>query len=178
MENIRIYFYDFQDREIKSLKNQILPETIKERINIFSNEIINEYTTKQIGIKGVKSLGNEIRYNDTINNQVFISRDKISLVKITGNRKDFLKDFLNALHYNHTVFYLLFESSFVRLSSIVDRTSTSIENIEDDLKLLFSHVSLNKSIKFYFLEFCYLKNFTFSSDGEGFKKIKKLNNGI
>ena len=53
-----------------------------------------------------------------------------------------------------------------------------LKNIEDDLKLLFSHVSLNKSIKFYFLEFCYLKNFTFSSDGEGFKKIKKLNNGI
>jgi len=97
------------------------------------------------------------------------------LVKITGNRKDFLKDFLDSLSINSTVFFLFFDKSFVNQSSIVDKTSTSIENIEYDLNLLSKCATLNKTFKFYFVELIYLKNYIFTCDQEDFKRIKKIN---
>ena len=175
MKNLRVYYFDFIDSKIKLDSNYKLPENIIEQVKIFSNEIVKEYQTKQKGRKGIKSLGNELRYSEIINNKVFIAKNNFSLVKITGNRKDFLKDFLASLSINSTVFFLFFDKSFVNQSSIVDKTSTSIENIEYDLNLLTKCATLNKTFKFYFVELIYLKNYIFTSDQEGFKRIKKIN---
>lgn len=175
MKNLRVYSFDFINSKIKLNDNYKLPNNIVEQINLFSNEIVKEYQIKQKGRKGIKTLGNEIRYNEVINNKVFITRNNFSLVKITGNRKDFLKDFLDALSINSTVFFLLFDKSFVSQSSIVDKTSTSIENIEYDLNILSKCATLNKTFKFYFVELIYLKNYIFTCDQEGFKRIKKIN---
>ena len=90
---IRIYSFDLDKKKIKLAENQLIPKSIINKLNIFNKEIIDEYFKKQKGRKGVRSLGNEIRYNEIINNQVFVTENNISLKKITGNRKDFLKDF-------------------------------------------------------------------------------------
>ena len=113
MKNLRVYSFDFIDSKIKLNDNYKLPNNIIEQINIFSNEIVKEYQIKQKGRKGIKTLGNELRYSEIINNKVFITRNNFSLVKITGNRKDFLKDFLDSLSINSTVFFLFFDKSFV-----------------------------------------------------------------
>jgi hypothetical protein len=174
---IRIYSFDLDKKKIKLAENQLIPKSIINKLNIFNKEIIDEYFKKQKGRKGVRSLGNEIRYNEIINNQVFVTENNISLKKITGNRKDFLKDFLDSIDQkNH--YYLLFDKEFVRQSSIVDKTSTSIKNIEEDLQTLFRHMSLKKDFNFYFIEFFSIKNHIFTCDEEGFKTIKKINNGF
>jgi hypothetical protein len=155
-----------------------LPENIKNQINIFEIEIVKDYLKKQTGRKGIKKLGNELRYNKRIKEEVFIETQTNILVKMTGNRNDFLKEFINQIvdnKKNKKIFLLIYEERFRKISSIVDSTAPKLKDIIRDLSLLFkAFPNHNYSFPLYIIEVMRLENYEFITDDEGFTKIKSI----
>ena len=129
--------YELSDNfEIKPLFNSDLDSEIIKRLTTIENEIIKEYKKKQKGKLGIKNLGNEIRYNSTLK-EVFntLINNKI-IVKMTENRRSFIKVFLNNWfsHNNSEIYYLILESSFGNESRMVDSSFIRINEIREELK--------------------------------------------
>jgi hypothetical protein len=172
--------YKFSDSncfKFEQLTNLDLPKNLNTQIKIFEEEIIKEYFKKQEGRKGIKTLGNELRYNKVIQDQVFIETESNILVKITGNRKDFLKDFIFQIVENKDkkiLFLLIYGENFLKKSSIVDFTSPNLNDLTRDLNLLFSAFpGYDIGFEFYILQIIDVEGFYFITDDEGFTKIYK-----
>lgn len=173
---LRIYNYEFEKRRVNQIDSSNIPIEVSHKIKLFTDEVIREYLKKQNGKKGIKSLGNEIRYNSFINDNIFKSSSDYEIIKITGNKKDFLTDFLKSVDFSNQspIYFFLFSKAFVRMSSIVDNTSTTIENVENYLNLLFSKLTPNFNLNFYFLELYKIENYKFTEEYDGYKKIYKI----
>tara|TARA_B100000925_G_scaffold202034_1_gene153199 strand:+ start:877 stop:1413 length:537 start_codon:yes stop_codon:yes gene_type:complete len=171
-----LYKYSEQEKKLNKT-DMVLSKDLLNKLNLFEKEIIGEYFEKQFGKKGIVSLGDEIRKNSKISNEVFVRSNDYELVKITGNRKTFLKDFLSTISRNKTsksLFFLIYERHFRNESSIVDGTSTTINDFENDIGLLndaFENVNFNQDI--YVIEITGIKNHYFKTDKEKFTKIFK-----
>lgn len=163
--------------QFEQLTNYELPKNLNTQLKIFEQQIIKEYFNKQEGRKGIKTLGNELRYNKIIQEQVFIETESNILVKITGNRKDFLKDFICQIVENRdkkTLFLLIYGENFLKRSSIVDFTSPKLNDLTRDLNLLFSAFpKFDIGFEFYILQVIDLEDVYFVTDDEGFTKINK-----
>ena len=102
-----LYKYSEQEKKLNKT-DMVLSKDLLNKLNLFEKEIIGEYFEKQFGKKGIVSLGDEIRKNSKISNEVFVRSNDYELVKITGNRKTFLKDFLSTISRNKTSKSLFF----------------------------------------------------------------------
>lgn len=171
-----LYKYSEQEKKLNKT-DMVLSKDILNKLSLFEKEIIGEYFEKQFGRKGIKTLGNEIRFNEKIANQVFIKEKDFELVKITGNRRDFLLVFLETISQKKTsksLYFLIYERQFRKESSIVDNTTTFIDDFEYNIELLnkaFENVNFNQDI--YVIEITGIKNHYFKTDKEKFTKIFK-----
>lgn len=172
----RLYKYSNNDKNIYGIEPQ-LNQKLLNKLNLFEKEIVKEYFKKQYGRKGIITLGNEIKYNEKIVNEVFVKEEEFALIKVTGNRKTFLIDFLKTITQNKNskaLFFLIYERHFRKESSIVDGTSTTIDDFEYNLGLLnnvFDNVNFNQDI--YIIEINGIKNHYFKKHVEGYTKIFK-----
>ena len=133
--------YNLSDNfEINPILNSDLDSEIKERLKFIEKEIIKEYLIKQEGKLGIKNLGNEIRYNSILRKEFNNSKNNKSIVKMTENRRSFIKVFLNNwfIHDNSEIYYFILENSFGNASRIVDSSFIRINEINEELKEFYS----------------------------------------
>lgn len=176
----KLYRFERQSRKFLRSQEDISPELFG-RLKLFQKEVVREFENAQFGKKGIKSLGNQIKYNSIISTNVFTKVDNQLLVKVTGNRKTFIQDFLKVLRDNDDtckIYLFVYESHFRKISALVDSTSTKVNDINIDIGLLFSAFDkLQFCHELYILEITGFKNYDFITDYEGFTKIINFSNG-
>lgn len=130
-----------EDFDLVGLSNNKLDSQIFERLGIIENEITGEYLKKQLGKLGIKTLGNEIRYNPILKAQFNSLENNKTIIKMTENRRSFIKVFLdNWITYNSSeIYYLILENTFGRESNIVDGSFIRIQEIKDELQKFHSY---------------------------------------
>tara|TARA_B100000035_G_C20971652_1_gene541333 strand:- start:648 stop:1181 length:534 start_codon:yes stop_codon:yes gene_type:complete len=175
--NYRIYRVENFKLNLTELNDKKYLKTIDSKIKVFETEIINEYENKQLGRKGIKTLGNEIRYNEVLEREVFNDSSILNFRKVTGNRKDFLKDFILILREESVLpyFLIIYDTDFRKKTSIVDGTSTKYSDIVYDLKLIsdtFTEYNFKKEI--YIIEILDISNCYFKTDEEGYTRLIKV----
>lgn len=114
-----------------------VPEVLTRKINLFFNITSNLYYQKQINRKGINKLGDKLRYDDDLK-QLFTPSANHYLVKSTGNRMSFLKSFVEIIgnEDSKSIYFLIFTRSLNQVSQIFDKTTTSIEDIKNQLNSL------------------------------------------
>ena len=174
--------FDFYELNlIDSKKLQLiktnLPIDIQKKLNVYENQVIKLYKEKQKGRLGIKSLGNEIRYDKSLEN-LFDQSEQNVLIKLTGNKISFFDVFINAVFNkkNANIYFLFLDGSFGLKSRLVDKTfirKVEIENELDKILKIFSFK--NPSTKLYFIEIKEFDNYTFILDKEsGYTKLIKI----
>lgn len=139
---------------IKKDPNQI-PRDISSRLSLIENEIIKEYEIKQEGKIGIRTLGNEIRYNSNLKEEFSRLKNGKTIIKLTENRRSFIKVFLDNWieHKEDEIFFLILEDHFGITSNLVDSSFIRIEEITDELDVFFRNFEKrNKGPKIYFIE--------------------------
>lgn len=168
--------YNLSDNfEINPILNSDLDSEIKERLKSIEKEIINEYLNKQEGKLGIKNLGNEIRYNSILKKEFNNSINSKVIVKMTENRRSFIKVFLSNwfIHDNSEIYYFILESSFGNESRIVDSSFIRINEIKEELKEFYSFFrKTTMGPKVFFIE---LKGLSAHHiiDNEGYSVLQK-----
>lgn len=138
--------------KIEPFPNNELDNSIINRLNIIENQITSEFIKKQNGKLGIKNLGNELRYN-TVLKKEFNCKDNKLIVKLTENRRSFIKIFIdNWVEYNDKeIFFLIFEDTFGNSSNIVDNSFIRIIEIAEELSCFnnyFRKTSHGPTVKF------------------------------
>lgn len=145
---------------VEQLEKSLLPIEVKEKIDILEDEIGKEFFKKQHEKLGIKSLGNEIRYNEIISCLFNNVSNNIVLIKLTENKRAFIKNFVDvAIKYaNNEVYLFILENEFGINSRLVDKSFIRIDELLAELQSFFSVFSLiHKNLQITIIE---LKGFT------------------
>lgn len=137
------------------------------------DEISKMYRIKQHQMKGVKSLGNEIRYSRLLQN-LFSIHNNLVLSKATFNRGEFLIHFLKTIKNNTSkdIYFFLYDKEFNKKAQLVDKTSTTIQDVRNQLKTLLEVCSLQQDINaIYFVEVTSFTNNFFEIRENGYSRI-------
>jgi hypothetical protein len=158
---------------VKGLSND-LDDSIKDRLDIIQNQITLEYLKKQEGKLGIKNLGNEIRFNKILKNEFNILKDNKIIVKMTENRRSFIKVFIDNWINNNTseIYYFILEDGFGNTSNIVDGSFIRINEIKEELLSFYNYFQkITFGPKISFIE---VKEFNkyHLIDNEGYTRIQ------
>lgn len=163
------------DFEIKPVLNSDLDTEIEQRLSTIEKEIVKEYLKKQEGKLGIKNLGNEIRYNAILKKEFNNSINNKVIVKMTENRRSFIKVFLSNwfIYDNSEIYYFILESSFGNESRIVDSSFIRINEIREELKEFYSFFrKTTMGPKVFFIEIKGLSDYHII-DNEGYSLLQK-----
>jgi len=162
--------------KIEKINTEGIDTNISYKIKLIEDSIIAEYLKKQEGMLGIKNLGNEIRLNPKIKSQFNSVDGNCILVKLTENRRSFLKIFCDAvINFSQSkLYFLILERDFGNQSNLVDKSFISISEIKEQLYDFFQHFSIqHRMLQVYFLEFTGFDEYYISNNAE-FSKIKKI----
>lgn len=162
--------------DIVEINESEFPKSIITTINQLVQCIKEEYLKKQEGKIGIKNLGNEIRYNKQIKKILKEPAGNIQLIKLTENKRSFIKVFIDNCYLIDTksLVYFILEEEFGKRSQLVDKTFASIKDIQNELLNFFNVFIPRKSIEtIYFAEFCGFDGY-FIEEFEGYTKMVKL----
>jgi hypothetical protein len=159
--------------ELVTLSETNFSSEINNKIELFFNITSNLYYQKQLGKKGIKNLGDKLRYDSNLK-ELFTSSNKTLLIKSTGNRMSFLKLFIEgvSLEEYDKIYFLIFTKDLNNLSQIFDKTTTTIGDIEsqlNSLKKLTEKLIIRKDL--YILEVTSFPNHNFFLTADNFSKI-------
>ena len=143
-----------KDSSIQKIEPKDLEESIKTKLDKIQIEIVAEYKKKQEGRTGIRSLGNEIRNNKIIKN-IFSEENKNVLIKMTENRRSFIKVFIENVcnQKGENLFFLILERGFGNVSNLVDKSFADISDIKKTLSLFFKYFKSKDNLKnVYFIE--------------------------
>ena len=161
--------------EVKPILTSDLDSEVEERLKTIEQEIIKEFLNKQEGRLGIKNLGNEIRYNTTLKEEFNSLKNNKTIIKMTENRRSFIKVFLNnwITHNRSEIYYFILESSFGNESRIVDGSFIRINEIKEELKEFYSFFKKNTvGPKVFFIELKGLSRHHII-DNEGYSILQK-----
>ena len=143
-----------------------LSEDILQSIKVVENQIVKEFLEKQQNKLGIKNLGNELRYNKIISNEFENSNNEnFVLVKMTENKRSFLKVFLTSInkYNNKEIYFWILERDFGIISQIVDSTFPDIYDIKDYMNLLRENFSPKSNLSINVIEMCGFENYIVSN---------------
>lgn len=176
--NYKLYRVNLRKKSVVDHDEMLaLPEDIDHSLSIIEEEIIKEYLKKQDGKTGIKSLGQEIRYNDKIDiqfNEVKSSGNV--LIKLTENKRSFLHVFIEALYSfnSNDIYFLILEKEFGKRSRLVDSTFIDLNHVIHELDSFFNFFKIKKeNINIHFVELTGFENFSVVSEGKYSKIYSK-----
>ncbi|MAW30808.1 MAG: hypothetical protein CMD15_02745 [Flavobacteriales bacterium] len=165
-----------KDSSIQKIESEDLEESIKIKLEKIQIEIIAEYKRKQEGRIGIRSLGKEIRQNKIIKN-IFSKEDKNVLIKMTENRRSFIKVFIENLYNQNdkSLFYMILQRDFGNKSNLVDKSFADISDIRKNLSLFFKYFnSKNNLTNIFFIEITAFQGYDFEQVTNITSKLYKL----
>lgn len=172
-----IYKCDF-DSDIHLKKNdKKLSQNLLSRLNQIESEIINEFKKKQKGKVGIKTLGNEIRFNKIIQRQFEVIKNSEVLLKMTEHNRSFMYFFVTKLaeYFTENIYFLILSRKFGNSSQIVDKSFPDIDQIKLNIKELKKNFkSINKNRNVFFIEIQALNNHFFEKIEKRYVKIHKF----
>ena len=138
--NFNLHKINFDSEKLIELVNERdinLPSDINKKLDLFFNITSNLFYQKQLGKKGIKNLGDKLRYDHNLK-ELFKTSNNVLLIKSTGNRISFLKLFVEGVIKEEfdEIYFLIFSKDLNNLSQIFDKTTTTIGDIESQLKSL------------------------------------------
>ena len=145
------------------------------KLNSIEYEIVHEFLKKQNGKIGVKTLGNELRYNSTLKSIFSCVFEGMVIIKTTENRRAFIKNFLEnyVQYYNETIYFFVLENNFGCDSNLVDNSFIRVKEIVEELSVFFEY--FNPIMEFPTIKIIEMKGFEnyFIETINGFSKIQK-----
>jgi hypothetical protein len=180
--SFNLYRINFQSENIIDLikSHEIsIPKILNGKINLFYNITSNLYYQKQFNRKGIRNLGAKIRHDENLK-EVFTPQENICIVKATSNKLGFTKLFIDCVTNSESnkIYLLVFSKNFNKQSQMFDTTSTSIEDISHQLKMLnkfCGDIVLKKDV--FVLEITSYPNHQFIKTYENYSRIIELNHG-
>jgi len=170
-----IYECDF-NKEFELKKTNIsLSDNLKSRLKLIEIEIINEFFKKQKGKLGIRTLGNEIRYNKVIQNQFSEIKNNEVLLKMTEHHRSFLYFFSGKLaeFVNTNIYFLILSKQFGKSSQIVDLSFPCKDEITKQITILTSNFNLKNNRRIYFVEIESFEDYFFEAINNNYRKIHK-----
>lgn len=154
-----------------------IPVDLKQRLLFIEDEISKEFFLKQSGRAGVSSLGNEIRYNKTIQMAFKEEINNNKLIKLTENKRSFMSVFVESLaeDKDKTIWFLILERDFGEKTRLVDKTFADIDDIKPKIDLIKKAFNSTEVLrKIYFIEVKAFSNHYFETVANKYSKIHKL----
>ena len=172
-----IYRCDFDiDFYLKKIDKKI-SQNLLSRLDQIESEIINEFKKKQKGKVGIKTLGNEIRFNEVIQRQFEVVENNEVLLKMTEHNRSFMYFFISKLaeYSTENIYFLILSRKFGNSSQIVDKSFPDIDQINLNIRdLVKNFKSLNKNRNIFFIEIEAFKNYFFQKIDNRYVKIHKF----
>tara|TARA_R110001632_G_scaffold51236_2_gene127431 strand:- start:3078 stop:3605 length:528 start_codon:yes stop_codon:yes gene_type:complete len=165
------------DYKIDQLPSNELNSEIADRLTVIEKEIVMEYLKKQKGKLGIKKLGNEIRYNSILKNEFNTQKNNKIIIKMTENRRAFIKVFLDnwVSHNTSDIYYFILENTFGGESNLVDASFIRKNEINEELTKFFSYFrKTTTGPRVFFIEMKGLSKYHII-ENEGFSYLQ-LNN--
>ena len=173
-----LYQTHFDHNKVLDKANNQLNKKLKQKLFFIEEEISKEFLAKQKGRVGIKSLGNEIRYNKSIKNILKKTYEEEEvLVKMTENQRSFLNVFFSSLsaHPKKNIYFLIFSRVFGEKSKLVDKSFADITHITNQLRIVSKSFKLTDlKRKIFFIEIEDFSNYYFESIENKYSKIHKL----
>jgi hypothetical protein len=133
------------------------------------DEIVRIYTEIQTKNYGVKKLGNDMRYDDKLNSLFENPKLDYLIVKLTENKRYFLKKFIDSCSMQNKkgIFFFILEKSFGKQSNLVDNSFLTIHDVRNELTLCAQNFAPQKKTpKFYFIEVIEFTDYYFSESND------------
>ena len=168
----------FDQSEVLIKVDNQLNNILKQKLFFIEEEIAKEFLSKQKGRIGIKSLGNEIRYNKLVKNILKKTYEEEGvLIKMTENKRSFLNVFFSSLyaHPKKNIYFLIFSRVFGEKSKLVDKSFADITHITNQLRMVSKSFKLTDlKRKIFFIEIEDFSNYYFESIENKYSKIHKL----
>ena len=173
----KIYSFEWEQASVFEIQNPPAEfENMNKLLGEIQEEIVRLYEEIQSKNYGVKKLGNEMRYDEKLNNFFENTDLDYLIVKLTENKRYFLKKFIDycAVNCNKEIFFLILEKSFGKQSKLVDNSFLTIKDVKNELNSFAQNFSpKRKTPKFYFIEVIDFTNYYFSESND-FVYIHKM----
>jgi len=173
----KIYAFNWEQASVIEIPN--LPtefDNLDKLLREIQDQIVRIYIEIQTKNYGVKKLGNEMRYDDNLNNFFENSKLDYLIVKLTENKRYFLKKFIDycSIQNDKEIFFLILEKSFGKQSKLVDNSFLTINDVKNELTSFAQNFSpQRKTPKFYFIEVIDFTDYYFSESND-FVYIHKM----
>jgi len=161
---------DFIKSERKSIELDALLFKIQ-------TEIVNLYSIKQEKENGIRSLGNEMRYSEKLNNLLENNALGAFIIKFTENNRYFLSKFIDVTlnTKEKEICFLILHNDFGKESRLVDNSFIRIGQVKKDLLSFFNMYQPRTSLpQISFIEITGFSNHFFE-DRDGYNFIHKTN---
>lgn len=158
------YSYNLNTSDFKELNPNMVPISIREKLELIESEIVKEYLKKQEHSPGIKTLGNEIKRNrkicDAFDNT---TNDDKKLVKLTHHFTAYINTIISELSSwkKSDLFLFCLENGFRKVSHLVDSSSRDSNYIKTQLDTLSSYFipKQNFNCTVYVIEMTYFSNY-------------------
>lgn len=173
----KIYTFNWEQASVIEISN--LPAefvNLDKLLREIQDQIVRIYIEIQTKNYGVKKIGNEMRYDDNLNNFFENSSLDYLVVKLTENKRYFLKKFIDycSIQNDKGVFFLILEKTFGKQSKLVDNSFLTINDVRNELSSFARNFSpQRKTPKFYFIEVIDFTDYYFSESND-FVYIHKM----
>lgn len=171
-----LYKTQITESSIDFVKSNLNNENLDQLLKKVQSEIVELYEDKQTKKQGIKSLGNEMRYSEKLNNLLENKSLSAYLIKFTENKRYFLSKFLEITLNVHEkeIFFIILGNEFGKESKLVDNSFIRIEQVKKDLISFFNCYS--PRLKMPEITFIEITSFTgcFFENRRGYNFIHKI----
>lgn len=169
-----VSLYELRGNEIVSNYNNLIPDEVTSRLSDFNRRIAELYVEKQRGKVGIRSLGNEIRYDEFVG-EIFNLTNPL-LVRATRNRSEVLNVHLSSLdiareHDISEIYYVMLSEDLNSSSAIFDKTSITLNDWKENIALLHRNFSQLGNVSVYFIEIEQINGYSFRKHDSKYTKI-------
>lgn len=147
-------------------------------VSDFISVVVDIYKKEQRGLRGITTIGNPIRYNKVIQ-EIFsyqkgfakIFEDRL-IVRATRNRNELINLLLQSVETASQkklkiIDFIIFSSDLIRESSIVDKSSISLEDFDNELRKFLTYFNIrDTSLELNIFQIEKIPGYSFQKDDE------------
>ena len=172
---IKVHEYCLEDVISVSVKSSILELDL--HLKTIEDHLLRLILSSQQGRLGINKIGNKIRADYDFNALLSKELDKNVMIKFFENRRSFHKIFIDNMYKidsKKIINFLILGKELNKSGRIVDSTSISISEVDDELQKVFKVLKSKEKRIIRFIEIVNFDDYIIS-DNQGYSKYIKLN---